>query len=223
MDATERLLREQAIAHGLDNYAPEPVDPLTPADIEAAIRGDAEADEAELHSIAGLRGGHVAARDEGGGSFTIGARWRAAPEAEAAAPPPRAIDLAAFASAEALEDLGLDALKHALARRGAKAGGSLKERAARLWRLRGLAPGADLPDDLKPSKRKKAKKPAAEEAKPEAKQKKKRKLGPDHPWPAEPRRPRPEAPRAPLIAAAKLSKREAAILDFVGGVPSSRR
>ena len=36
MDATERLLREQAIAHGLDNYAPEPVDPLTPADIEAA-------------------------------------------------------------------------------------------------------------------------------------------------------------------------------------------
>ena len=78
MDATERLLREQAIAHGLDNYAPEPVDPLTPADIEAAIRGDAEADEAELHSIAGLRGGHVAARDEGGGSFTIGARWRAA-------------------------------------------------------------------------------------------------------------------------------------------------
>ena len=44
--------------------------------------------------------------------------------------------------------VGLDALKAELTRRGAKAGGTADERAARLWRIRGLAPGAALPADL---------------------------------------------------------------------------
>ena len=46
-DATERLLKEQARAHGLDAYAPEP-EGVAPKTIAYAIRQDAERDEAAL-------------------------------------------------------------------------------------------------------------------------------------------------------------------------------
>ena len=54
----------------------------------------------------------------------------------AAAPAAPAVDLARFADAAALEALGLDALKAELASRGLKCGGTLAERAARLFLLK---------------------------------------------------------------------------------------
>ena len=237
MDATERMLREQAVAHGLVNWKPEPAEHC-PDGADEDIRRAAERDEATLHSIAGLRGGPqifapAAAFDEerSSGSFTIGARWRGAaePAPELSARP--AVDLSSFDSAEALaEALGLDGLKAELARRGAKAGGSLEERAARLWRIRDLGPGADLPDDLKPKRRprdaKKADKADAPAADADEKRKKKgkRKLGPEAPWARDEQKPRRRRPQVdtskpPLIAAARFTKKEAAILDFVGSVP----
>jgi len=45
------------------------------------------------------------------------------------------VDLSSYKSAEGLETLGLDHLKAELQRRGWKAGGSLSERAARLFLL----------------------------------------------------------------------------------------
>ena len=55
-DATERLLKEQARAHGLDAYAPEP-EGVAPKTIAYAIRQENEKDEAALRGFAGLRGG----------------------------------------------------------------------------------------------------------------------------------------------------------------------
>ncbi len=48
-------------------------------------------------------------------------------------PSPTMLDLAGFENAEELEALGLSALKQQLALRGMKIGGTLKERAARLY------------------------------------------------------------------------------------------
>lgn len=223
MDATERLLREQALEHGLVGWTPDASE-VTPEDVDAAIRGEAEAEEEALHSIAGLRGSLGRREHVSSGNFVIGARWQdpAVPEAERHSEPERpAINLSSFDGPEALADsLGLEGLKVELTRRGAKAGGSLEERAARLWRIRGLARGAKLPDDLKPKPKKAQKKRPPKKEEP----KEKRKLGPDAPK-------RPKAPKAPkyvdqsrppLIAAAKLTKKEAAILDFCGSIPSSR-
>ncbi|KAI1719594.1 telomere stability and silencing domain-containing protein [Ditylenchus destructor] len=49
------------------------------------------------------------------------------------------MDLKKFESADELEQLGLDHLKHALESRGLKCGGSLQERAARLLSVKGLS------------------------------------------------------------------------------------
>ena len=54
----------------------------------------------------------------------------------AAAPAAPAVDLGRYADAAALEALGLDALKAELAARGLKCGGTLSERAARLFLLK---------------------------------------------------------------------------------------
>ena len=50
------------------------------------------------------------------------------------------LDLLSVSSVEQLEVLGLDVLKEELMRRGVKCGGTLTERAARLFSVRGLAP-----------------------------------------------------------------------------------
>ena len=100
-DATERLLKEQARAHGLEAYAPEP-EGVAPKTIAYAIRQDAERDEEALRGFAGLRGGASS-------SFEIGAQWSAAPAPPA--PTPIGLDLTAFDSVEALAAEGLDALK----------------------------------------------------------------------------------------------------------------
>ena len=200
-DATERLLKEQARAHGLDAYAPEP-EGVAPKTIAYAIRQDAERDEAALRGFAGLRGS----------SFEIGAQWSAAPAPPA--PAPIGLDLSAFDSVEALAAEGLDVLKAELTRRGAKAGGTADERAARLWRIRGLAPGAALPADLRAKqKRPKPPKPPTEEEPQRARR------GPAAP-PKPPKRRKKQPPQGHLIATSNFSKKERGILDFAG---TSRR
>jgi len=68
-------------------------------------------------------------------------------------PPPPAepkeylpIDLDALESCQDLESLGLDHLKSELMRRGLKCGGTLSERASRLFSIKGLSP-----DEIDPS------------------------------------------------------------------------
>ena len=51
-----------------------------------------------------------------------------------------AVNLDDYSDAKSLEDLGLDHLKHALESRGLKCGGSLPERAQRLFSVKGLTP-----------------------------------------------------------------------------------
>ncbi|XP_062411257.1 splicing regulator SDE2 [Sardina pilchardus] len=66
------------------------------------------------------------------------------------------LDLSAVDSVEQLEAVGLDRLKGALMARGMKCGGTLQERAARLFSVRGLAPDQIDPALLaKPAKGKK--------------------------------------------------------------------
>ena len=196
-DATERLLKEQARAHGLDAYAPEPED-VAPKTIAYAIRQDAERDEAALKGFAGLRGGASS-------SFEIGAQWTAAPPPA----PVVGLDLTAFNSVEALAAEGLDALKAELTRRGAKAGGTADERAARLWRIRGLAPGAALPADLRAKQ--KRPKPTAKTEEPTTRARR----GPAAP-PKPSKRRKKQPPQGHLIATSTFSKKERSILDFAG-------
>ena len=61
---------------------------------------------------------------------------------------PQALRLGMFNSVEELEALGLDRLKHALEALGLKCGGTLKDRAERLWSVRGKKP-EDIPQKLK--------------------------------------------------------------------------
>lgn len=57
------------------------------------------------------------------------------------------LDLSGFSSADELASLGLDRLKSALMAKGMKCGGTLRERAERLWSTRGKE-GKDLPAEL---------------------------------------------------------------------------
>ncbi|VDM27589.1 unnamed protein product [Toxocara canis] len=65
------------------------------------------------------------------------------------------VNLDEYDSADALCSLGLNHLKHALEVRGLKCGGSLAERAARLFSVRGLAPD-QYPKSARASSLKKA-------------------------------------------------------------------
>lgn len=68
------------------------------------------------------------------------------------------IDLLAFSSAAEMEALGLDKLKMQLMALGLKCGGTLQERAARLFSVRGLSRDQIDPSLFaKPSKGKKGK------------------------------------------------------------------
>lgn len=60
----------------------------------------------------------------------------------------QALRLGMFNSAEELEALGLDRLKEGLEALGLKCGGTLKDRAQRLWSVRGKKP-AEIPEKLK--------------------------------------------------------------------------
>ena len=62
--------------------------------------------------------------------------------------PVEPINLDDYTSQEQLEELGMDRLKGALMAIGVKCGGSLPERAARLWSLKGLK-RADYPTKVR--------------------------------------------------------------------------
>jgi hypothetical protein len=109
----DRKLAAQALEHGLARW-----DPTGSASQENAEREETEVNArhaAAIGSFAGLRGSS-----------------EPEPEAPAAAP----VQLSMVSGAEELEALGLDALKEELRRRGLKCGGTLAERAARLWQAR---------------------------------------------------------------------------------------
>lgn len=87
--------------------------------------------------------------------------WKAASASNAAAPP-QPLRLGMFNSVEELEALGLDRLKQALEAMGLKCGGTLRDRAERLWSVRGKKP-EDIPAKLRaPTAAKKAEGEAAE-------------------------------------------------------------
>ena len=68
------------------------------------------------------------------------------------------MDLDRFSSVAELESVGLDALKSALMVRGMKCGGTLQQRAERLFSVRGVCPDQiDSTLLAKPSKGKKGK------------------------------------------------------------------
>uniref|UniRef100_A0A914UQX4 SDE2-like C-terminal domain-containing protein n=1 Tax=Plectus sambesii TaxID=2011161 RepID=A0A914UQX4_9BILA len=64
------------------------------------------------------------------------------------------IDLETIESADDLKSLSLDHLKHALEERGLKCGGSLNERAERLFSVKGLSPDQYPKNIVAPPKKK---------------------------------------------------------------------
>uniref|UniRef100_A0A096M7U3 Replication stress response regulator SDE2 n=1 Tax=Poecilia formosa TaxID=48698 RepID=A0A096M7U3_POEFO len=67
---------------------------------------------------------------------------------------PQQLDLSSVPSVQQLESLGLEVLKEELMRRGLKCGGTLSERAARLFSVRGLSPDQIDPALLARTRRK---------------------------------------------------------------------
>ena len=59
------------------------------------------------------------------------------------------LDLTKFSSVEEITAVGLDRLKDALQSRGLKCGGSAEERAKRLWFVKNLGEGGEIPKKLK--------------------------------------------------------------------------
>jgi hypothetical protein len=116
----DELLRRQARAHGLASWADATPGEDTP---DAATRAELAEEAERLTTFAGMRGAVAAAVADVAGGTEDGAPL--SPMTESAA------------DAAALEALGLEALKAELARLGLKCGGTLGERAARLWALRG--------------------------------------------------------------------------------------
>ena len=103
--------------------------------------------------------------EERGAERTTAAATAATAAAPALAAPqapvlPEELPLSGFSGASELEALGLDRLKAALLFRGLKCGGSLAQRAERLWAVRGLT-DAEIDPRLKadPPKPKEAKGP----------------------------------------------------------------
>mmetsp|Transcript_2950 Transcript_2950/g.6924 ORF Transcript_2950/g.6924 Transcript_2950/m.6924 type:complete len:106 (-) Transcript_2950:131-448(-) len=78
-----------------------------------------------------LRGGALPAQEPG--------KQPTAEDGEKGAPPAE-VDLGEYSSAEELEALGLERLKAELQRRGLKCGGSLRQRAERLYLLKTTPP-----------------------------------------------------------------------------------
>ena len=131
-------LKDQALRHGLVGFEPtRDAHPFLGDEHEAERRAEAERSHEEITMIAGLRSSSPTKQ------FDIGVVAR--PEE---ADEQRPLDLDAYESASALEAVGADALKAALAERGMKAGGTLAERAARLFAAKGVTDLSTLPRAL---------------------------------------------------------------------------
>mmetsp|Transcript_4324 Transcript_4324/g.5749 ORF Transcript_4324/g.5749 Transcript_4324/m.5749 type:complete len:232 (-) Transcript_4324:191-886(-) len=72
------------------------------------------------------------------------------------------VDLSQFKSAQELETVGLDRLKDELQKKGLKCGGTLHQRAERLWLTKGVSDLSSLDPKLFSKKKKKKKKDIAE-------------------------------------------------------------
>ena len=134
-------LRAQAIDHGLQGWRPAD---NTPKEAEiAATKADG------LSAFAGLRAptttGCAAgpAPSEPGTSASTASETRVEPDG---------LKVAGL-GVEALEAFGLDALKEELRRRGLKCGGTLHDRAERLWQARNTPSGEGVDRSLMAKKR----------------------------------------------------------------------
>ena len=131
-DAVDALLRRQAAAHGLTAFEPLSCDAADPA-----LRDALAADAQQLPLFAGLRA--VAVEPE------FVAETKACAHLDSTCSCPLSLYAHAAESVAELEALGLEVLKHELLRLGAKCGGTLAERAARLFRLKGVTVLDGLP------------------------------------------------------------------------------
>jgi len=123
----DELLRRQAAAHGLPAFTPDASDAAEPA-----LRQHLAEEAQLLPSFAGFR------QNSNSPAFV---------------PPSTKGPLSAYAdaadTAEDLHALGLDVLKAELMRCGVKCGGTVAERATRLFALKGLTANDSVPLDLR--------------------------------------------------------------------------
>jgi len=123
----DELLRRQAAAHGLPAFTPDAADAAEPA-LKQQLAEEAQL----LPSFAGFR------RNSNSPAFVQ---------------PSTTGPLSAYADAadpaEELHALGLDVLKAELMRCGVKCGGTVAERATRLFALKGLTATDSVPLDLR--------------------------------------------------------------------------
>ena len=132
-DAVDVLLRRQAEAHGLTHFQPLACDAADP-ELRDALAADAQ----QLPLFAGLRS--VAVEPE------FVAETKSCLHVDSTCSCPLSPYAEAAASVGDLEALGLEVLKQELLRLGAKSGGTVAERAARLFTLKGLTVHQGLPD-----------------------------------------------------------------------------
>jgi hypothetical protein len=130
-DAVDVLLRRQAAAHGLTHFQPLACDAADPQ-----LRDALAADAQQLPLFAGLR--TIAVEPE----FVAASCLHA--DTTCCCPLSPYADAADAVSD--LEALGMEVLKQELLRLGAKCGGTLAERAARLFRLKGVTVHQGTPD-----------------------------------------------------------------------------
>ena len=127
-------LKQQARAHGLASF-----EPSTVASEDVEIEDDVRTASEDTATFAGLRDGRTF--DPGGLVFD-------APSEETIS-----FNLDTAETLEELESLDPATLKSELLARGLKCGGSPQERAARLWKVRGIRDPANYPKDCLPSTR----------------------------------------------------------------------
>ena len=132
-DAVDVLLRRQAAAHGLTHFEPLACDAADP-ELRDALAADAK----QLPLFAGLR--FVAVEPE------FVAETKSCLHDDSTCTCPLSPYAETAESVGDLEALGLEVLKQELLRLGAKCGGTLAERATRLFRLKGVTVHQGLPD-----------------------------------------------------------------------------
>lgn len=107
------------------------------APAEAAAAGPGPKRETETEVTDGAHAARAAPAEDGEG---VPSTKPGDSRAGSSAPGQASVDLLAFSSVAEMESLGLEQLKRELMARGLKCGGTLRERAARLFSVRGLAP-----------------------------------------------------------------------------------
>lgn len=132
--AQERVERKAAAE---TEAAPEEKEAESPGPREAAAAGAGLSQEKQTEEVTdGERAARAAPGEDG---ESIPRTKRGDSQAGSTAVGQESVDLLAFSSVAEMESLGLEKLKCELMARGLKCGGTLQERAARLFSVRGLA------------------------------------------------------------------------------------